>query len=272
MRSDAVHQRSARGAARVDLRVREHGRAALVAVSMFITACGPGDRSTPSGAPQAGAPPLGDSVIAGRVTLSGTPPDARVIRATQTDPLCSVEGGELRSEVYVVGPGNSLQNVFLYVKQGLGDRTFPAPSTPVTLDQVGCRYTPHVFGVQVGQPVEIVNSDNTIHNVHAVPTVNPEFNFTQPTKGRRDTRTFSKPEIMVPFRCDVHRWMNSYAGVVAHPYFAVSGEDGRYEIEGLPAGTFTIEAWHEQLGLQTRTVTVDGTAGGAADFVFAVGQ
>jgi plastocyanin len=245
---------------------------ALVATSILMTACGAGGGSTtPSGEPAAEAPPrLGQSVIAGRVTLSGTAPEARVIKASQTDPLCMVEGGAIRSETYVVGPGNSLQNVFLYVKDGLGDRTFAAPKTPVRLDQVGCRYTPHVFGVQVGQPVEIVNSDNTIHNVHAVPTINAGFNFTQAAKDRRDTRTFAEPEIMVPFSCDVHRWMNSYAGVVPHPYFAVSGEDGRFEIQGLPAGTFSIEAWHEQLGLQTRTATVDGRAGATVDFVFAV--
>jgi plastocyanin len=244
----------------------------LVAAT-FLTACGGGETTAP---PSGGAvadplPPLpGESTVAGRVTLSGTAPTARVIKVSQSDPLCMVEGGAIRSEIYVVGPDNALQNVFLHVKEGLGDRTFPAPKTPVVLDQVGCRYTPHVFGVQVGQPVEIINSDATIHNVHARPKTNVEFNFSQAVKGRRDTRTFDKPEVMVPFRCDVHGWMNSYAGVVPHPFFAVSGEDGRFEIKGLPSGTFTIEAWHEQLGLQTQTVTVDGKTGAAVDFTFAV--
>ena len=201
--------------------------------------------------------------------MSGTAPEARLIRVSQSDPLCMVEGGAIRSELYVVGPDNALQNVFLYVKEGLGDRTFQAPKTPIVLDQVGCRYTPHVFGVQVGQPIEIVNSDATQHNVHAVPKANVEFNFMQATKGRRDVRTFDRPEVMVPFRCDVHGWMNSYAGVVPHPFFAVSGENGSFEIKGLPSGTFTIEAWHEQLGLQTQTVTVDGKSGASVDFTFA---
>ncbi len=214
-------------------------------------------------------PPLpGESSVTGRITLAGTAPVARVIRVAASDPLCMTEGGALKSEVIVVGPNNQLQNVFLYVKDGLGDRTFQAPKTPVVLDQTGCRYTPHVFGVQVGQPVQIMNSDPTVHNVHAVAKANTEFNFSQVTKGQRDVRTFDKPEIMVPFKCEVHGWMISYGGVVPHPFFAVSKDDGSFEIKGLPQGTYTIEAWHERLGVQTQNVTVDGKAGATVDFSF----
>jgi plastocyanin len=158
--------------------------------------------------------------------------------------------------------------VFVYVKDGLGDRTFPAPQTEVVLDQRGCKYMPHVIGAQVGQPVKIINSDATLHNVHAVPKVNPEFNFSQALKGMENVRTFDRPEIMVPFRCDVHGWMAAYVGVVPHPYFAVTAANGSFEIKGLPAGTYTLEAWHETLGVQTATVTVDGTAPGTASFAF----
>ena len=184
-----------------------------------------------------------------------------------SDPLCMPEGPTL-SEVVLVGPGNGLQNVFVYVKDGLGDRTFTAPTTPIVLDQKGCKYMPHVFGAQVGQPVKIVNSDGTLHNVHAVPKENTEFNFGQPLKGMESTQTFTKAEIMVPFRCDVHGWMAAYGGIVPHPFFAVTKNDGTFEIKGLPAGTYTIETWHERFGLQTRTVTVDGTAAGSADFSY----
>jgi plastocyanin len=179
--------------------------------------------------------------------------------------------GPTLSEVVLVGPGNGLQNVFVYVKDGLGDRTFPAPQTPVVLDQKGCKYMPHVFGVQVGQTVEILNSDPTLHNVHAVPKVNAEFNFGQPAGVPKATRTFEKPEVMVPFRCDVHGWMAAFGGVVAHPFFAVTAQDGSYEIKGLPAGTYTLEAWHERFGVQTQTVTVDGTASATAPFAFKAG-
>lgn len=245
---------------------------ALLTATIAMSACGGGSPSQPEGgapAAPAAAPapppaPIGASTITGTVKLEGTPPEARVIRMS-SDPLCMPEG-PTRSEVVLVGPGNGLQNVFVYVKDGLGDRTFQAPATPVVLDQQGCKYMPHVFGAQVGQPVLIKNSDGTLHNVHAVPKVNEEFNFGQPLKGMETTRTFGKPEIMVPFRCDVHGWMAAYGGVVPHPFYAVTAADGTFEIKGLPAGTFTIETWHEQFGLQTQTVTVDGTAAGKADF------
>ena len=208
----------------------------------------------------------GDSRITGRIKFEGTAPAARVIRM-DSDQLCMPEGPNT-SEVIMVGPGNALQNVFVYVKDGLGDRTFPAPRTPVILDQKGCKYSPHVFGIQVGQPLTILNSDSTLHNVHAVPKANAEFNFGQAKKGQDATRSFDKPEVMVPFRCDVHGWMNAYGGVVAHPFYAVSKPDGSFEIRGLPAGTYTIEAWHERLGTQTTKVTVDGKSGATAAFAF----
>jgi plastocyanin len=122
--------------------------------------------------------------------------------------------------------------------------------------------------VQVGQTVRISNSDETLHNVHAVPASNREFNFGQPPKVPPAPRVFDKPEIMVPFRCDVHGWMNAYAGVVAHPFFAVTKQDGTFEIKGLPPGTYTIEAWHELLGPQTQSVTVDGQAPAKVSLVF----
>ncbi|MBI3010751.1 MAG: carboxypeptidase regulatory-like domain-containing protein, partial [Candidatus Omnitrophica bacterium] len=131
-----------------------------------------------------------------------------------------------------------------------------APTQPVTLDQNGCWYTPHVFGIQANQPLEIVNSDATLHNVNAKPTTNQPFNIAQPVKGMKTTKKFTKPEIMVKFKCNVHPWMSAYAGVVNHPYFAVSDEQGAFSITGLPAGTYELEAWHEKFGTQTQTLTV----------------
>jgi plastocyanin len=250
---------------------RTQAGTAAMALALMAAACG-GSEQQPEGGQAgavAGAPqPLpGDSTIRGRIAYAGEAPTPRVIRMA-ADPLCMVEGGTARSEVLLVGQNNELQNVFVYVKDGLGDRTFTPPPTPVVLDQEGCQYMPHVFGVQVGQPIEIRNSDPTVHNVHAVPKENDEFNFIQQTEGRTDDRTFDRPEIMVPFKCDVHGWMAAYAGVVPHPFFAVTSADGTFEIAGLPAGTYTIEAWHEQLGVQTQQVTVDGTSEAAADFSF----
>ena len=251
---------------------------ALFAV-VFAIACGGGSSSpqpsstpaatpepAPTAAPAAPAAALGASTITGAVKYEGAAEKPRVVRM-DSDPLCMPEG-PTTSEVLMVGPGNGLQNAFVYVKDGLGDRTFPAPQTPVVLDQRGCKYHPHVFGIQVGQSVEIVNSDPTLHNVHAVPKANGEFNFGQASKGMKSSRKFDKPEVMVPFRCDVHGWMAAYGGVVPHPYFAVTNADGTFEIKGLPAGTYTVEVWHERLGTQTTKVTVDGKSSAKANVAF----
>ena len=234
------------------------GVAAGLTAVVLTTAAATAQRGT--------APAAAPGTVVGKVTYEGRAPQPRVVRMS-SDPLCMPEskGGSL-SEVLVVGPGNGLQNAFVYVKDGLGTRTFPAPKTPVVLDQQGCKYRPHVIGIQVGQPLEVRNSDGTLHNVHAVPKNNREFNFGQPTKGMKSSRTFDKTEVMVPFKCDVHGWMNAYAGVVAHPFFAVSKADGSFEIKGLPPGSYTIEVWHEQLGTQTSKVTVDAKTGATANF------
>ena len=237
---------------------------ALTAV-LAVAACG--GEGPANSAPQAGttatapAAPTdtadGPGVITGSTLFVGTAPPPRDVPMA-ADPLCKPEPGAATSERLLVGPGNGVRNVFVYVKDGLGARTYAVPTTPVTLDQKGCRYVPHVFGVQVGQPVRISNSDPALHNVHAIPKANREFNFSQSPKVPPAPRTFTAPEVMVPFRCDVHGWMNAFAGVVPHPFFAVTREDGSFEIKGLPPGTYTIEAWHEQLGTQTQSVVVDG--------------
>jgi len=219
------------------------------------------------GVVSASAQDAAPGTVKGRVRFEGAAPEVQAIKMS-ADPICMREGKNSTSEAILVGGDGSLQNVFVYVKDGLGERTFPAPTTAVVLDQKGCRYTPHVFGVQVGQGVEIVNSDPTLHNVHAMPKVNAEFNFGQPAQGMRARRTFAKPEVMVPLRCDVHSWMSSYAGVLAHPFFAVTKADGSFEIKALPPGTYVLEAWHERLGTRTQQVTVGDTKGATAAFTF----
>lgn len=210
--------------------------------------------------------------VAGKIVLQGEAPQAEVIKMG-ADPFCMTEAhGDQTTEYFVVGDDNGLDNVFVYVKSGLDDRSFPAPTEPARLDQKGCRYYPHVIGVQVGQPVEISNSDDTLHNVHAVPTVNREFNVGQPIKGMKNEITFTTPEIMVPFKCDVHGWMNAYVGVVAHPYFAVSANGGTFELRSLPPGTYEIEAWHEKLGTQTQTVTIGEKETANVSFTFTLGS
>ena len=184
-----------------------------------------------------------------------------------SDPRCINPGAV--TETVVTGTDGGLQNVFVYVKDGLGDVSFPVPATPAVIDQKGCQYRPHVFGVQVGQPIEILNSDATLHNIHALPMANQGFNVGQALQGLRHTHTFSTKEVMVPFKCDVHRWMSAYVGVLDHPFHAVTKADGSFALNGLPPGTYTVEAWHESLGTMTQSVTVGAKETKEVTFSFA---
>lgn len=167
--------------------------------------------------------------------------------------------GQRQTESYVVGSDGALANVFVYVKAGLEGRSFPVPAEPVVLDQRQCWYVPRVVGVRVGQPFQVLNSDPLLHNVRSASTVNAPFNQGQPIQGMRYSHTFSAEEVMVPFKCDVHAWMNAWVGVMNHPYFAVTGSDGRFALANLPAGTYTVEAWHETAGTASGSVTVTAT-------------
>lgn len=218
-------------------------------------------------APAAPAAAGGAASVTGSVKLEGTAPAGEKVKF-DADPVCKTQHSTpVMTEDVVAGPDGGLKNVFVYVKEGLSG-TYPAPTTPVVLDQAGCWYTPHVFGIQVGQPLQITNSDATLHNVNAKPGQNPPFNVAQPAKGMKTNKSFTKPEIGVKFKCNVHPWMSAYAGVVEHPFFAVSGADGSFAIPGLPAGTYVLEAWHEKLGTQTQTVTVSDGQAATAAFTF----
>jgi plastocyanin len=233
-------------------------RLIVCALGLVAMACGGSpEQQQQSAVPAAVANPVDPATAAtltGAITLQGTPPAPAPIRM-DSDPFCQQQG-TATTETVLVGSNSALQNVFVYVKDGLGDRQFPVPTAPAVLDQKGCRYVPHVLGIQVGQTLDILSSDNTLHNVHAIPASNREFNMSHPLAGIKHTHVFSTREVMVPFKCDVHRWMNAYIGVLDHPFFDVSGTDGKFELKGLPPGTYTIEAWHEKLGTQTQSVTV----------------
>jgi plastocyanin len=231
---------------------------AAVSLLVLAAACGGGSKEAAPVAPPADAKRVDESktgTLTGRVVLDGPAPANAPIRMA-SDPFClraHPDGASL--DRYVVDNGG-LANVFVYVKDGLGNYYFDIPKDAVKLDQQGCRYVPHVFGVRAGQPIEIRTSDDTMHNVHAMPEKNQEFNFGQQLAGATRTKTFTAPEIMIPFKCDVHAWMNAYAGVLTHPYFAVTHAGGTFELKNLPAGTYTVEAWHEKLGTQTHSVTL----------------
>ena len=237
-----------------------------VLLGLALSACGGGggegeeEEMNPPPAPSEPAPPPVNpetaGAITGKVTLEGKAPTQEAIQMG-ADPVCAKMHSEpVKTEFVVTGEGGTLQNVFVYVKDGLGGRKFPTPEEAVTIDQQGCRYHPHVFGMMVGQPLEIVNSDPTLHNIHAMPEKNKPFNIGQPVQGLKTKRSFQVPEVMVPFKCDVHKWMNAYAGVLDHPYYSVTDDSGSFEIKNLPPGDYVIEAWQEKYGTQTQNVTV----------------
>ncbi|MGB7217925.1 MAG: carboxypeptidase regulatory-like domain-containing protein [Vicinamibacterales bacterium] len=245
------------------------------ALATSIAACGGGGTTT-SAPPAQTAAPSGqrvDAATAGEVTgmvmLDGTAPANAAIRMN-ADPVCLREAkGPQTQETYLVGSdGKSLGNVFVYVKDGLGSYVYDAPTELAKIDQKQCRYIPHVFGIRVGQPLEISNSDPTLHNIHAQPTANQEFNQGQPIQGMKTTKTFTAKEVMVPFKCDVHGWMNAYVGVMDHPYFAVTDAAGKFSLKTLPPGTYTIEAWHEKLGVQEQKVTIAAKETKEVSFTF----
>jgi plastocyanin len=214
------------------------------------------------------APALAGNVT-GKVSFTGTPPTPQKIDMA-ADPVCAGQNANgLTTEDVIVNADGTLQNVFVYVKEGLEGKTFDVPQQPAVLDQKGCHYTPHVFGLQVGQPLQILNSDSTLHNVHGLPKKSKEFNLGMPLQGMKLNRKFDAPEIMVKFKCDVHPWMSAYAGVVPHPFYAVTGEAGSFEIKDLPPGNYVLEAWHEKYGTQTQSVTVDEAGPKTVDFSFA---
>jgi len=229
----------------------------LTLVLAGSAACGGG--SAPVAPPPSG--PAVDPATAGAVTNSvgyeGVVPEPVMMRLDR-DPKCVAENGgkERASESLLVGADRSLQNVFVYVKDGLGDYAFPVPTEAVVIDQQKCRYTPRVLGVRVGQPLSIRNSDPLMHNIRSDGQINQPFNMSTPLQGVSFDRTFATREVMVPFRCDVHNWMSAWVGVLDHPYFGTTGPDGRVVLNGLPPGTYTIEAWHEELGTRTEQVTI----------------
>jgi hypothetical protein len=238
----------------------------------LLTACGGGDEededkpkaaaakkegeagaSTASAAPAAAT--MGSSSITGKITFEGAAPAIEKIKMTADAYCVKQHPQEVERQDVEVGADKGLKDVFVYVKDGIKG-TYPPPDQHASIDQKGCMYTPHVFGMVAGQSLDILNSDETLHNIHAFPEKNEAFNLGMPVKGMKYTKKFDKPEVMVKIKCDVHGWMLAWAGVLPHPFFAVTAADGTFTIPNLPAGTYTIEAWQEKLGTQTQQVTV----------------
>ena len=221
------------------------------------------------------APALAEdnAVIKGKAVFKGDPSKKAYKRTkldTTKDPNCAKSKKSIGSWSVILNKKAdpvTVRNVMVYVKDGLGDRKFDTPKEPVMLDQHGCEYKPHVLGIMAGQPLKIRNDDDTNHNIHFLPKVNQEMNFTQPKKGMEKDVTLTK-EAPFKVKCDVHPWMGCYIGVFEHPFFSVTGKDGTFELKGLPPGKYVVEAWHEKFGSQTMTVEVASGDTKEADFTF----
>jgi plastocyanin len=260
---------------------------ALVWGALTLSGCGGGEKpaaeeaaATPAEGAAPAAPaaagPSGTATVSGSIAYEGEVPNLKPV-SMSADPTCAQKhGGQpVASDVLALGPNKELGNVFVYVKEGLPDAQWAPPATPAVIDQQGCMYKPHVMGVVVGQTLQFHNSDGmpppptvALHNVHALPKVNQEFNVAMPAGREVADHRFDQAEGMFTVKCDVHPWMNAYVGVLKHPFFSVSGTDGQFNIANLPAGTYTLEAWHERLGTQTQQVTVTDGGTATASFVF----
>ena len=252
---------------------------ALLVLALMGACAGSGgdDTATPQPAPprEPVSPPIDlttAATLSGTVILEGSIPEQKGI-SMAADPFCvRMHMNEVKTELVLVNEDGSLRNVFVYIKEGLEDRRFAPPIEPRVLTQKGCIYMPHVLGIMTGQTLEILNEDDTLHNVRAVPEHNPPFNLGQPRRGHKVSRTFDIPEIMIPIKCDVHKWMGCYVGVVEHPYFAVTGDGGAFELPNLPPGTYLLEAWHETFGSQTLDITLDEKETKDITFTFRTSQ
>ena len=246
--------------------------AGLVA-ALALSGCGGGEekkteapKAESAGAGAATPDMENGGTVTGKVAFDGTAPTAKTLDMSAT-PFCTrAHPGGQKSEEVVVNSNGTLKNAFVWVKSGLPDKQWQVTPTPVALDQSGCMYKPHVIAVMAGQQIDIKNSDQTNHNIHPLPTVNQEWNESQPPGSADKMQSFPRQEIMLPVKCNIHPWMRSYISVVGHPFFAVTGDDGTYTIKGLPPGTYTIEVVHEKYLKQEQQLTVGAKESKTADF------
>jgi len=242
-------------------------RSLCLAFLLLAAACTNASSSNPADT-RVTPPPPATPGVTGHATLSGTVAFHGVVPAPvrsnkNSFPECARFARDSAGDFSLkLSPQGGVSSAFVWIKQGLPPGSYPIPETPVTLDQKGCEFVPRVIGIRAGQPLELVNSDPMLHNVHAV----SGFNVPLPVAGFKTTRKFTQPRVMQQIGCDVHGWMKAYAGVVEHPFFAVTGEDGAYSIPNLPAGTYDAEVWHERLGRSHQSVTLGDAESKKLDF------
>jgi plastocyanin len=246
---------------------------ALCSVAALLAGCS-GKAPEPAAVTKAPAPVFFkvDAATAGSITgtvhFKGRKPVPKAIDMSEEPACVTAHHGKAFDESLVVNKSGALANAFIYVKGGLEGKTFEVPTTPVTIDQSGCWFRPRVMGIQVGQTLQVVNSDPVTHNIHPMAEINREWNHSQGAGDPPIARRFIKPEIMIRVKCNIHSWMHAFIGVLPHPYFAVSGDDGTFTIKNLPPGTYTIAIWQEKLGTQEQQVTVAPNGNVEINFTF----
>jgi plastocyanin len=254
------------------LRWRNKPRHIVLAVALLACAC---NRVKEKPAPAAAAAPhyfevdpAGAATLRGKVFFRGKKLPPRRISMDAEEACQAMHKSPVLDDRVVAAKGGGLANVFVYVKSGLEGKVFAPAPQPVVLDQRGCRFQPRVVGLRAGQTLAVKNSDPVSHNVHPKPRNNRDWNRQQPPQAPDLERRFPRPEIMIPVKCDVHAWMKCYIGVVDHPFFAVTNATGGFALEGLPAGRYTVAAWHEALGEMTEIVALHEGEQGRVEFVY----
>jgi len=236
----------------------------IAALALSLDTHVPASAAGPTDAAAAGS-------LKGTAKFEGAAPKPARIDMS-SDPSCAqAHPTPATTEDIVIGANGGLANVIVYVSDGLGNLTFEPPQHPAVIEQKGCQYKPHVLALQANQKLDVVNSDVTTHNIHPMPNNNREWNKTQP-HGMPIEETFARAEIAIPVKCNVHPWMRGYIAVFKHPYFAVTGKDGGFDLKNLPPGTYTITAWQEKLGTQSQKITVGAGETRTLEFVFKLGS
>lgn len=248
---------------------------ALFAASALITGCNSKPAATPVAATPAVAPatpvfhvdPATAGSVSGTVKYDGAKPRPKLIDMS-SDPSCvAAHKGKAYDESLVTAKGG-LGNSFVYISKGLEGKTFAVPDAGVTIDQAGCWFRPRVLGLQTGQTLDVVNSDPVTHNIHPMAVINREWNHSQGPGDPVMHRKFTKQEVMIPVKCNIHEWMHAYIGVVDSPYFTTTKDDGTFTLPNLPPGTYTVTAWHELLGTQKTTVIIAASGKAEANLQF----
>lgn len=247
-----------------------------LAAALTLAGCGGGEKTeapktdaaaTPAGGASAMPDLENGATITGKVIFSGAKPTPKTLDMSAVPACMNAHKTPAKSEEVVVNDNGTLKNAFVWIKSGLpADKTWQVPTTAVPLTQEGCMYQPHVVAVMAGQNLDIKNGDPTNHNIHPMPANNPDFNQSQPPGSGDIDHNFAREEVMVPVKCNIHPWMRAYIGVVNHPFFAVTGDDGTFTIKGLPPGTYTIEVWQEKYLTQDQQITVGAKDSKTVDF------